>query len=789
MNHLGKSSVYLIVGLTLTCTSSLLIFNTVYFHKTFDTDIQGHTNIFRLVAQENLSGGSKDFELLPSGLISNIQGIDGIQDFIRIFEYKKDLLLQSDNNIFRVNNVLYTDRNISSFLALNKENKLPTVNLKPNEIIISTNLANRIFGDSNPIGQILKIGKGTLYSIALVVKNNKHSHIQFDIAIPIENSPQWSEFESSSRLDDAFYNVYLKRKTGFKKKSLENSITHVFSQTIISSVQNQISFHLIPISKVHIKLGDLGRIQPSISSENIDLLILIGCFVIFIGFMNYSILCVSETKRQFLNYQIRYILGASRLDFLLALFLRNLKTLGLSLTIGSLLFLATKSNFNYLVGNNPEIKSSSLMLILSLLGIIILFVTCLSLFIMKMIEAEFNYLRNQNLLFSNGKKNIGSQVFACFQLAIAFTFLLFAFTSFDQIQFGQKHDLGFNPRGIIVLKKPLLTSSDSLKIKYVRFRALVQQLPQIKGISNSTLVPTIKFNWISHNAYAAHNKNKKVSLNLAIVDQDFINLYDFRLLSGENLSNKVAKDNTAENILINEAAARTLEIGDVFQAVGKNIYLFGDRDKRIIKGIIEDFNHESLKNEIQPIVYFLNPVFGNFITLKMNTFSNDYSKTIEDVKNIWNSVFQGAEMDYSFMEDSLSNTYITDRLQANLLSLAGVTSLLVSFIGILGIVNQLTTQKFKAIIIKKILGAPKLELYRFMATELLILTCFSAIFSIVTAFHFSKEWLNTYAYRIELDILDYFLIISLIILFIFFIISERIFKVIGANPITFLRQN
>ena len=264
-------------------------------------------------------------------------------------------------------------------------------------------------------------------------------------------------------------------------------------------------------------------------------------------------------------------------------------------------------------------------------------------------------------LLKNGKsshsKSQGFRKFlVVFQFTISIIMLIGITTIYQQMQFMIKQEMGFDMDQILILKSP----KDKWYGKSRRMESFKNELrnrPFSKSVSSSSSIPL----WWpgSPTDFQVGSSQEKVRLLLLGVDEEYFNCFDLDLVSGENFSASQSQINS-NRILVNETAIKKLGYASPIDALRQKILNQKTKEEFEIIGVVKDYHHESMRNEIKPQAFQYNPSSG-FISINLNhsseaTFKN-LSKTIEDVENIWAQIYPDQAFDYYFLDDRFDNIY------------------------------------------------------------------------------------------------------------------------------------
>lgn len=773
-------SAFLVAGLALSFIVSLILFNTVSWHNTYDTHVDKKSDIFRVSVTTQSDGQLKKHPALPAGLLYNLESPDAVDKVGRVLTETSRLYTRLGEQMFIVRKSLYADPAAVSLLLPNDGY---TQQIKPSQIIVTQELAERMFGHTKVEGQVIHVDKKGDFEIARVVEDQTHSHLSFDMILPLSESDNWDSFKTATDLDRAYYAFYVLKPSHVPPSALQNQVEQTLRSALKTTDITQVL--LTPLKQVHLTYGDIGEENPMIDQSNIRMLSLAAIFVLVVALANYTVFSFSAYRRKLKSYAIRNILGASKQHFVWSFVRYNLSHMGVAwLQSLGLLYSLPRSLLTRLgLGERMSLISlQALWLAVIVLGFCLLHGLLLGRTAHRQVSVS---RRPSSLLAESGKNRLG-QVFTALQLTLSLGFILFAFTTIRQFQFQKNHDLGYDPSNVMILQKPLLANSDSIRYKVERFKQEMSRMPQVKYMANSTAIPGSALQWKTYQAHGFES-SARTMVSAAVIEADYIDLYGFDVVAGEKLYAHLSKDNTAQNVLLNEQAVRQLGLGTPEEAIGKRLYLFSNRVGNTVKGVIRDFNQESLKENIQPVAYMLNPVIGRYFSLKLAD-GVSYASVLPQIESVWKEAFPGAELHYSFLEDQLQAQYASEKLQSDLTLDAGLVSLLISLIGLVGVLNQLILQKTKALNIKKILGASRKALFGFVSREIALLFALAILIGLTVAYYASEQWLEAYAYRITLSPTHFLLPIGILATLLFGYVSARVFQVICKNPVAFLKD-
>jgi putative ABC transport system permease protein len=205
-----------------------------------------------------------------------------------------------------------------------------------------------------------------------------------------------------------------------------------------------------------------------------------------------------------------------------------------------------------------------------------------------------------------------------------------------------------------------------------------------------------------------------------------------------------------------------------------------------ITGVIKDFHQETLKNKVDPIVMVYEPVWLRTFLIKVDT--KNIQASIGKIQSTWDKMFPQYPMEYFFLDELYENLYKGERVQLQLLYIFSGLSILIAFIGLVGLITYALRTRVKEIAIRKVMGATVKDLIRLISREYLMILLFGAALAVPVSIYGLTEWLSTFAYRVDISPMSYVLTCSVMGLLLLVTIGLQTFRSSMANPSEVLRN-
>jgi ABC-type antimicrobial peptide transport system permease subunit len=236
------------------------------------------------------------------------------------------------------------------------------------------------------------------------------------------------------------------------------------------------------------------------------------------------------------------------------------------------------------------------------------------------------------------------------------------------------------------------------------------------------------------------------------------------------------------NVILNEAAVSDLRIP--LPVIGQR-FTFKGRTGQIV-GVVKNFHYKSLHDKTGPLVAFNNPAWFQFFMIRIAP--NNTSQAVEAITNIWKKILPGSPPEYSFLDDAFNDLYKDDNQTSFLIFVFALIAVAISALGLFGLAAFTAEQRTKEIGIRKVLGATVASIAGLLSKEFIKLVCIAIFIAIPIAFAVTNNWIQNFAYRINIE---WWMLIgagALALLTAIITISFQAIKAAVANPVKSLRS-
>ena len=386
----------------------------------------------------------------------------------------------------------------------------------------------------------------------------------------------------------------------------------------------------------------------------------------------------------------------------------------------------------------------------------------------KVLTGKFSpYIKNINL----------RSILILIQFVIAVFLSTSTIVIYNQLNYIKNRELGFTKGNVITVHIPYDAKNlrDNIDIIKHELR-LNPNISSVSFISNLPIIDQAQTDFWKENSEGY----TKMRMNFISVDYDFIKTLNIDIVKGRNYSQSFSNDKRA--FIINEAAAEKLGWKN---PVGKQISMRGKNDTGEIIGVIKNFHFRPLYQKIEPII--LRPGTDvNWILVKINSKSN--TETTNYIRNTIQKYSLFHKIEYSFLSNDIEQVYISEVKFMQFFRLFCFLTIFLTCLGLLGLASFTTEQRVKEIGIRKILGASFPELIFRLTSNFIKIVVISNFIAAPIAFYFLTKWLQNFAYRVDIKIGEFLLVLIFTLFLTLFTVSFQVIKASLRNPVVALKS-
>jgi len=366
------------------------------------------------------------------------------------------------------------------------------------------------------------------------------------------------------------------------------------------------------------------------------------------------------------------------------------------------------------------------------------------------------------------------------QFAIAQVLIIGMLIVVSQMNFFRNASLGFDKAAIINVPFPsdsFFSSRSSLD--YLRNQLLSNK--DISAVSFSFASPSSESNWNSDFKFDHATKTTNFSANLKWADPDYFKTFNLKFVAGR----PYYSSDTVKEFVVNETLLRKLGVRDPQEAIGKEINFWDGNKVGNIVGVVRDFNSYSLRQPMAPVVLSTWKDVYQTINIKIKPGAD--RSVLPFVEKLWNKTFPDYVYQYQFLDETIANFYRQENQLSILYKIFAAIAILISCLGLYGLVSFMAVQRTKEVGIRKVLGATARHIVYLMSKEFTLLIIIAFAISAPVGYYIMHKWLQNYTYRIPLSASIFLLAIAGSVVIAWITAGQRAIKSALANPVKSLR--
>jgi putative ABC transport system permease protein len=690
--------------------------------------------------------------------------------------------MQNEQDGFWEENGYYADPNVFEVFSFPLLKGSPKTALKdPFAIVITEPMAQKYFGKQNPIGQTLTVQDTlTLTVTGILEPIPANLHFTFDFLISMETKQRAGLYPHTNWGKFGYF-TYILLAPSTSTESIKSQIWDI-TRKYIGEAEDQNGFHfkhfLQPITDIHLHSNMEWDISTTTPINHIYIFSSIGFFILLIACINFMNLATARSITRAKEVGMRKVVGAYRKQLIMQFLGEACLTTALAVGIAIAATELILPTFNTWAGKDLNLLQN-LPLLLKLTSLI-LFIGLLSGTYPAFALSKFHPIDVlKGTLKTNSQGAFMRKGLVVFQFAISIILIVGTLVVYHQLTYMQNQDLGFNKEQVIVvnLRSKIGQQATGLQKRYEPIKAGVLNNPNVLHTSASWTVPGRALSPFTFTYEGPSGTESKTMFGQS-VDYDFIPTYSLNLIAGRNFSKSHITDET-EAILLNEQAVSYLELDTPTEAIGKTITI-GKNQHRVI-GVIADFHHHGLHKTIGPLMMQIRPNRFTYISIKTRT--ENMANTLANLEKSWQDIVPNRPFEYFFLDEDFEKQYRTEERLGRIFTTFSTLAIFIGCLGLFGLISFEAQQRTKEIGIRKVLGASASNLIILLSKDFLKLVLISNLIAWPVAYYAMNQWLQDFAYRINLNV-GTFIISGLIVLCIaLFTISYQAIKAARANPI------
>jgi putative ABC transport system permease protein len=794
-----------VLGLAIGISASLIIFLIVQFEMSYDKVETDGNRIYRVVMDMKFNGNDGHSPAVPAPLSSAIQReIAGVESTVPVMQFQGDgtakVSIEKEGSskpvVFKKQaDIVFTNPQYFSLLPFKWVAGSPESSLKnPFSIVLTESRMKQYFPSTNindVIGKQIRYNDDFTATVSGVVQDlSEHTSfdaVEFISFATIAQTHMQNDFMMSTWNDwMAYSHLYVELSDNTKNANVEAQLNRLFikyNKDANKDAANYIHLHLQPLNDVHFNslyASFDGRIahKPTLYG-----LLAVAAFLLILACINFINLTTANATSRAKEIGIRKTMGGSKkqliFQFLGETFLFTVAAAVISFCITPLLlkmfadFIPPGLDFQPF--NQPNVFLFSLALV-----IVVSFLSGLYPAFILSGYKPVKVLKNQSFAFNNETRHAWiRKTLTVSQFVIAQFFVIATVMVSKQINYSLNADMGFRKDAILSFDLPRL---DTVANHRTVLLNEIKAMPGVQMASKGFLTPADEGAAFTDITYAGSDYKESVQLRWG--DTNYLKLFNIKLLTGRS----VQQSDTIKEFLINDTYAKALGFKNPQDAIGKLLDFNGK--KLPIVGVMHDFHEQSFHSPVGPLVFasFDDRSFFIHVLLQPQNGTNaSWSNTIAQIQKAYHQLYPDEDFTYKFLDDTIAKFYESEQHTASLLNWATALSILISCLGLLGLVMYTINTRTKEIGIRKILGATVTSIISILSKDFVQLVLIAFLIATPVAWWATYKWLQDFVYKINMSWWIFALCGSAMLFIALIILSIQTIKAAMANPVKSLR--
>jgi putative ABC transport system permease protein len=776
-------------GFALSIAACIFIALFIQNELSYDKDYKNVDQIFRVVMSykegDIIEKGVHMAAPFAKALMDEFPEIEeaGRINAVELFGAGSNQIRRSDRkDSFYEKGLAYADHEMMDILGLNlvygDAEKILT---EANTIAVSKSFADKYFPNENPVGKTIIINDNTDLSYQVCAVFNdfpKTSHLQYQLFVALH--PNIFYPGEQTRWTASNYYTYIKVKPGVNITHLENKLKLISEKYFApafemdpQTVNDMLSYYLQPIADIHLHSADIDDDLHHGDIRFVWMFAIIAVFILIIAAINFINLTTAKSSVRAKEIGVRKSLGALKTSITQQFLTESVLYSFISLCFALLLVALTLPLFNRLSAKTLEVPFTEWWFIPLVVGSGLI-IAVLSGIYPALYLSSFKTI---NVLKGNLKpkkgNGIGRNGLVVFQFSTSITLIIATMIVYNQVDFILNKKLGFKKEQVLVLH-----GTSTLADNTLTFKNELLKKPGIESVSISNFIPIegSMRNGNGINKDGGFDIETSVSCQKWEVDYDYLKTLGISLVEGRNFS-KDFNDNAS--VIVNQ---KLVEAFNFDLPIGKRI-TNGGQNWEII-GVVEDFNFESVRQDIGPLFMELGKSTES-ILVKISTEST--SDVLSNIEAVWNDFSPNQALRYSFLDADFELMYSDVKQMGDIFMCFAILAIVVACLGLFGLAEFITKSRTKEIGVRKVNGAKVSELMQMLNGDFIKWVAISFFVAAPIAYYSMTKWLENFAYKTVINWWIFALAGIIALCIALLTVSWQTFRAARRNPVEALR--
>ena len=785
-----------VLGLAIGLACGILIL--LYIQQEFAVD-RSHTlgdRIYKVI-REKRSSTQTTYEEGTSGALGPVlkETFPEVETTVRIWQWLVSAQYGKRKNRYTL--ALVDDNFLDVFDFPLIKGDPETAFRTPYSVVITDDMAQHLFGDTDPMGQTVSVdnrifpGEYTVTGIAKAPQRSSDLHFHLlTTTIPSVGKTPWIMW--LPRQPWRPVNTYVLLKTGQNAETLQTKMQPLIKQYMGDEVAAKNTYHLQSLHRVYL-YGE-SDFNPAANSpiQQIYILTAIGLIVVVIACVNFTNLATARAITRKREVGVRKVVGAHRPQLMIQFLTESLLLTSVALLIALALVELCLPLFNQFVRGNLHLDADTVIIGAPAVLALTLVVGLLAGWYPAFFLSSFSPVTALKSRASSSSGSTGQKKgLVIFQFGMSILLVICTLVVYQQLRFIETKNMGFTRDHIVSVpifahdREHEFAPQMRLSARHQMVKQVFLEHPNI--LSASALRYDISgYGGRPRLIWPDGDRTKERTIRINEVDDSFFEIFDIPVLRGRVFSADVASD-TSQAIILNETAVRLLGWED--DPIGKQILLPAYENENrslIVIGVVKDYHSLTLREEIAPMGFVAR--WRLFYSLALRVRPENTAQTLSFLETQWKRFVPDAPFRYMFLDEIIQRYYFNERLTGKMLGVFSLLAIFVACLGLFGLAAFMVQSRTKEIGVRKLLGASTSHLVMLLSREFILLILLANLIAWPIAYYLMRDWLSGFAYRTDLNILPFVASAILALIIAFGTVSMQAIRAARSNPIDALRD-
>jgi putative ABC transport system permease protein len=610
-----------------------------------------------------------------------------------------------------------------------------TVLAEPKSVVISQELAQTVFGDANPVGQYVNLGYQKQYKVTGVMENMpKNSAFSSDALVSFASYMQpGDDWRGAQQWSEWSFHVFIQLQDGVSKDSIETKIEATEMVTSWLEIMEERSgvksfIHLVPLADLHFTPG---MFFPSVNKLVVNVLLVLAIIIAIMGIVNFINFSTSQAPLRAKSISIQQIMGEKKWRSRMQIIGESVALSFIALAIALIIHNASYIHVQNMFGISGLSLADRYVFVVWFALFAFAFGVVAGLYPSRYITSAPISQAVKGKMFFSGKGKGLRHTLITVQFVFTITLIVAAFTIEKQLSFWRNFDIGINKENVIYIH-----TTQKLRESHQAFADELMKNAEITDYTYTQFIPgSVGMGW------GREIDGQNVQLKSWPVDDRFLHFFDIEIVDGRPF---MQGEGDINNFILNQKAVEIFGWEKPLEKKFPGFGFMGD-----IVGIAKNFNFGNLREDVEPMLFWLTDTRKNVLLMRVNT--GNYTQVREYIVETIGKFEPDADMEPLFLDDSLNKLYNKEVKLARFIEYVALWCVLLALTGLLGLTIFITRDRIKEIGIRKVNGATTLQVVSMLNRTTVVWVVIAFVIATPIAYYAMDKWLQNFAYRTQLS--------------------------------------